>query len=477
MKKWFFALLLLLLLLPFAANAETWRVSPGGMTIAEALSLCADGDVVELAGGVYDETSETFPLTVTRAVTLCAAEGESPVIDVPAMQTGLRVEADGVTVQGVEIRLRRWGILAMGDDMTLEACRFILADPAWRVSSTAMWTAGIYRMTMRDCAFNGCGICLAGPPLRDNPEGKVAFTRLFEVGDDPEYFTTHTIENCTVNGKPLFYAASQPFVETPEDAGQIIVCDCGEVLVRNADVSDGSIGVSLVHNDHVTLENCRADRCGIFGLYVSFCEGGTMTDCVSTETNHGFDVRGCRNMVLENCAAIRCEQGLFFSKVYDSAMIRCVADGTGQGYFMAAGGGNALVGCSVIGCENGVKLQGEGSTLVCGCLIEGCTVCGVRLDGTPVTFTGNTLRANWVGVMAYGGASYEITDNRFEESKSCGLYLRDVAYSRVCGNSFTGTVGTSAQIVGKMNGSLWLDNGMDIPADFSAVTDGFGIGK
>ena len=468
-------LLFFLLLFPLIAHAETYSVSPDGLTLTEALSLCADGDVIELAEGVYSEAAETFPLTIQKAITLRAAEGASPVIDAPAFKAALRVEADGVTLQNLDIRFRRTGIYAIGDDLTVENCRFALADEAWRTSSCGMWCGGIYRMTLRNCAFTGCGVSLAGPPLSESSKGKPVLTGLFEVGEDVEYFTTQTIENCTVNGKPLFYAVSLPEVTVPECMGEIICCGCGEVTAQNADVSDGSMGMVLVYNDRVTVENCKADRCGVFGIYVAKCGGGTLEGCSAEQTNHGLDIRASQHIVLSNCTAISCDQGLFFSKVNDSAMMDCSVTGTGQGYFMAGGRGNTLLNCSADGCENGFHLEKEGHVLMTGCTVKNCTVCGVRLDATPTAFIHNTLKDNWTAVMAYGGVSFDMADNLFENNACCGLYLRDIAYSRFAGNTFFGSGQISVQAVGTLGGSAWLGNDLDIPMDFSGAKDGFGL--
>lgn len=97
MKKLFW-LLLLLCMLPLAADAQTLHASPEGLPLTEALTLCADGDVIELADGIYAEPRETFPLTVSCAVTIRAAQGACPIIDAPAFKAALRVEADGVTL-------------------------------------------------------------------------------------------------------------------------------------------------------------------------------------------------------------------------------------------------------------------------------------------------------------------------------------------------------------------------------------------
>ena len=453
--------LCLMLAVACCVQAEVLHVSPDRLSLTQALASCADGDVIELADGVYAEPSEAFPLVVDRTVTLCAAPGASPVIAAPKYVAALRVEANGVTLSGMDIHICRTGIYAVGDDMTIERCTIMLADPAWRTSSCGIWAGGVQRMTLRGCAFTGCSVSLAGPPLSEHSKGLPVLTGLFEVGEDPAYFTTHTIENCTVNGRPLFYAASQTHVDAPQDAGQIICAGCESVTVRDADVSDGSMGMILAYVDEVTLERCRADRCGVFGIYVAKCSGGVITDCVAEETNHGIDVRATGSMLLDGCRADRCDQGLFFSMVHDSVMRGCTVTQTGQGYFMAAGSGNLLEECAAIGCENGYNLQKEDSVTMRGCLAQECTVCGVRLDASPTVFTGNTLLDNWVGVLAYGPVSLCIEDNAFDGNASCGLYLRDIGTGRVADNAFTRCGESAMQQAGNMAQTVFSGNRLE----------------
>ncbi len=474
MKKWLW-MALLLLLIPVAVNADTIFVSPGNGTLTEALAACADGDVIELGDGVYAEPEETFPLTVTRSVTLRAAEGANPVIDAPAMKAAVRVEADGVTLEGLEIRFLRTGIYAVGSGMTVADCRILLADEAWRVSSCGMWCGGIYRMTLRGCAFTGCGIALAGPPLSERSASLPKLTGLFEVGEDPEYFTSHTIEDCTVNGRPLFYAVSMDAVTAPADAGQIIICGCGEVTVRDADVSGASMGMELAYNTRVTVENCRADRCGVFGIYVAKCTGGEVAGCTAEGSNHAMDFRADSSMTLRNCTAVNCEQAMFFSAVTGSVMTGCEASGCKAGYFVAAGSGNTLAECAAVDCENGFRLETEDGLLVTSCRAEGCTVCGMRLDRTPAIVVHNTYRNNWVGVKAYGGESLDMADNLFDGNQGCGLHLRNIGFSRLAGNRFENSGQASVIASGSMGGSVWTGNRTDIPADFSEISDGFAL--
>lgn len=452
-------MLLLLILFPTIARGETISVAPG--ELAQALSRAEDGDVLLLFGGTYAEPEERFPLLISASVTIQAQEGETVIIDAPAFQSAFRVEADGVRLSDLDIRFRRTGIYALGDGMTVENCRISLADIAWRTSSCGCWFGGIENATFRNCDFTDCGICMAGPPLSETSHLVPVLTGLFEVGEKRSFFTTHTIEDCTVNGRPLFYAVSQSSVTVPAGAGEIIVADCGEVLVRDADVSRASMGMEIVYCDHVRVENSKADECGVFGIYFAKLQSGEMVNCTSRGTNHGLDIRASENITLLGCSAENCDQGLFFSHVDNGLMMDCTVTATGQGYFFAGGNRCQVLRCQAIDCENGMNIQKENDVLVSGCTLRRCTICAARLDGSPTVLANNLLEDNWVAIMAYGDVPFQLVDNTVRDSGSCGLYLRDIAYSRICGNVIEESQKSAVEAIGEMNGTLLAGNQID----------------
>lgn len=460
MRK-FLSLLVLMFLLsvPIVAHGETISVAPGELT--RALSRAEDGDVLLLSGGTYAEPQENFPLCICAGVTIQAQAGETVIIDAPAFQSAFRVEADDVKLRDLEIRFRRTGIYALGDGMIVENCSILLADTAWRTSSCGCWFGGIENATFRNCAFTDCGICMAGPPLSETSHLVPVLTGLFEVGEERSFFTTHTIENCTVNGKPLFYAVSQPTVTVPAGAGEIIVADCGEVLVCDADVSRASMGMEIVYCDHVRVENSKADECGVFGIYFAKLQSGEMVDCTSRGTNHGLDIRASENITLLRCSADWCDQGLFFSHVDNGLMMDCTVTSTGQGYFFAGGNHCQVYRCQAIDCENGMNIQKENDVLVSDCILRSCTICAARLDGSPTVFVNNLLEDNWVGIMAYGEVPFQLVDNTVRGTGSCGLYLRDIAYSRICGNVIEESQKSAVEAIGEMSGTLLAGNQID----------------
>lgn len=468
MKKMFCALFVgLCLLWAGAAGAEVLRASPDGMSLTEALALAKDGDRIELADGVYTQPAEAFPLTVQRAVTICAAQEARPVIDAPAFLAAFRVEADGVTFRGLDVRMRRTGFYALGDDMTVEDCAISLADPEWRTSSCGIWMGGIHRAAVRGCAFTGCSIAMAGPPLSETSHLVPVLTGLFEVGEDVDFFTSHTISDCTVNGKPLFYAVNEERVLAPPDAGQVIIANCAEVVVEDADVSCASMGMEIAYCGHVQVTRCRADDCGVFGIYLAKNQGGDVIDSSCEGTNHGIDIRASQEINVIGCRANACDQGIFFSKVERGLVKDCTVTATGQGYFFAAGSHSQIDGCEAIDCENGLNIQKEDDMLITRCTLRGNSICAARLDGSPTVFSGNTLEDNWVGIMAYGEVPFMIVDNEVKNSGSCGLYLRDIAYSRISGNTIAESRKSSMQAVGEMAGTLFTGNRLDRACELS----------
>lgn len=463
MKKMVCALFACLCLLwAGAAGAEVLRASPDGMSLTEALALAQDGDRIELADGVYAQPAETFPLTVQRAVTVCAAPGARPVVDAPAFLAAFRVEADGATFRGLDVRMRRTGFYALGDDMTLDGCSISLADPDWRTSSCGIWMGGIRRARVLGCAFTGCSIAMAGPPLSETSHLVPVLTGLFEVGEEVEFFTSHTISDCTVNGKPLFYAANEDAVSAPADAGQVIIANCGEAVFEGADVSRASMGMEIAYCGRVRVTRCKADDCGVFGIYLAKNQGGDVIDSSCEGTNHGIDIRASQEINVIGCRANACDQGIFFSKVERGLVKDCTVTATGQGYFFAGGSHSQIDGCAAIDCENGFNIQKEDDMLITRCTLRGNSICAARLDGSPTVFSGNTLEDNWVGIMAYGGVPFKIVDNEVKSSGSCGLYLRDIAFSRISGNTITESKKSSMQAVGEMAGTLFTGNQMDL---------------
>lgn len=435
MKKAWFACVCILTLSGIAAASELYVGTGDGLpSLTEAVLAANAGDTIHVSSGVYTDATETYPITIDKPLTIYGEEGA--VLEGAPFMTLLKVSAPDVTISGIGLRFLRTGIYCTGDRLTVSSCSFVMYDDAYRVSSCAVWLGGVYGCTMDACEFWGCSVGIGGPPVSATSKGRPVLTGLFEVGEDRAFFTSHRLSGNTVNGKPLYYFANETKVVVPNDAGGVIAAGCDEVTVAGVDVSDGSMGLQLAYCDHVLLDNVTADRCGIFGAYLAYCHGGTLTGVRCTESNHGIDVRACSALCIASCSTVGCEQGVFLSFarnciVDDCSIIRC-----GNGVFVAVGQANQFAGNCVRGNENGIYVQNETDMLVCGNAFDGNTVAGVRFLRSTGHVLENAFHENQTGMLAAESEALTVWRNTFASDISVGLYLRDTAAIRVSANLF-----------------------------------------
>lgn len=465
MRKLWIHLLLTLAFLGIAAvqaQASEIYVDPAGHTdgayasLTEAVAVAGLGDTIYLLPGVYAEPVEEFPIEIDKTLTILGQDGV--VMEGAAFKAMLRVTAPGVTVEGVDFMLLKWAVLGLGDELTLRDCAFQLADATYRVSSTGVWLAGVKRATVENCAFVGSGLCMAGPALSERSSSMPVLTGLFEVGDDLDFFTTHTVANNTINGKPLYYLWGQSDVVVPADAGGLIAVDCDGIIIDGLDVSDSSMGIQVVHSSNVTVRNTVADRCGIFGIYLAYIEGGTVESVTVRESNHGIDIRKATNLVVTDCLAENCKQGVFIAWGNECVVDRCRMLYGGSGFWASVGENNQITRSLIEGNENGIYLQNEKNTLAYDNEITGNTVVGMRILKANGHYLKNNIHDNWTGIIIASTEHVTLLDNAFGDNGAADVYVRDLDGGKIINNAFTGEQGAFLELDGTLSSVLIRDN-------------------
>ncbi len=443
MKRLLIVLCALCALFFVSACAETIAVNPDGSadysSLTMALEAAKDGDTIVLAGGVYDESQETFPILVEKSIILCAKEGETPVISSPAYVAALELNADGIHMSGIQVDFLRNGMWIQGEDVVVENCSFALADEEWRTSSCGIWVGGAKRLTMKDCTFTGCGVALAGPPTTGESRGLPVLTGMFEVGEDVEFFTTHTFENCLVNGKPLAYVVDLDDAVYSQECGQLIAVECDNTTFTGLECNKASMGIELAYSRNCVVENSIADDAGIFGIYVAKSEDCVLRSCRADRGAHGIDLRASYRCVVDSCSATGGGQGMFFSFVFNSLLINCDIVENGTGFFAASGDNNHMDNCRIVGNQLGIYIQKEPNFTVTSCLFRANWNTGARSTQAPgFSLIECTFEDNWVAAMSNYSDGVFYYHNTFSTSQSCALYMKGNENVRYLGNVFNG---------------------------------------
>lgn len=454
---------LLMVCLCSAAHAAEYTVDPAGngdyASMTDALAAAQDGDTLILAGGTYDSTRETFPILVEKTLTICAKDGETPVIASPRLVPAMELKADAIHMSGLQIDFLRSGMWVQGDDVTVENCTFSLASEEWRTSSCGMWVAGAKRLTLTDCAFNGCSVSMAGPPVTDASKGLPVLTGMFEVGEDIEYFTTHTIRDCTVNGQPLAYVVDLDGGVYSEPCGQLIAVGCDNATFTGLECNKASMGIELIYCHDTVVKNCTADDAGIFGIYVAKSEDCILRKCRADRGAHGIDLRAIHRCVVTECSSSGSGQGMFFSMAYDSLLTGCDIIQNGTGFYAAAGDRNHMDNCCVDGNQLGIYIQKEPNFTVTNCTFRANWNTGARSTLAPgFALIGCTFEDNWVAAMSNNSEGVFYQNNTFSASQSCSLYMKGNTLVRMLDNHFTEEDAALVQIIECPDILVWPQN-------------------
>ncbi len=462
MKRLLMLTLLTMLLLCAAAHADTLTVAADGTadypSLTAALAAADVGDEIILAAGVYDQSRETFPILADKRVAIRAADGAEVTLSAPKMQPTMKLMADGIRVENVRVDFLRSGFWIMADDITVTGCTFTLTDEIWRTSSCGMWIAGARRFTMTDCAFAGCSAALAGPPLSESSNGLPVLTGMFEVGEDKAFFTSHQIENCTVNGKPLMYVVGLRDTTYTADCGQLLAVDCHNVTFTDIHTDFTSIGIELGYCTNCTLQNSSADDAGIFGIYIAKCEDCLITACRADRSAHGIDLRAIYQCVVENCHTTDSDQGVFFSFAFGSLVTGCEIRGSGKGFFAAAGDENHVDNTLLEGCDLGIHIQTENDFTITNSLFHKSVNTGARVtlsDGFHCI--GCEFEDNWVAAMINYSQDVHLQGNSFRDTRNCALYMKELTGVRQIGNRFTEADAALIQIYDCPDRLIWDD--------------------
>ena len=140
---------------------------------------------------------------------------------------------------------------------------------------------------------NSCGISLAG-------SNNNIITRNTFVNDGLRVSSSYqnTVEDNTVNGKPLVYLEDVSNYKV-EDAGQVILVNCSNITVENQDLFNTSVGLELWKTEDCIISNNNVsnNRCGIFFCYS--CNNITITG--NTLDDDGIQlINSCNNKIYLN---------------------------------------------------------------------------------------------------------------------------------------------------------------------------------
>lgn len=217
-------------------------------------------------------------------------------------------------------------------------------------------------------------------------------------GTSLDHWNTHTMENNTANGKPIYYYKNVTGVTVPSDAASVILANCTSCTLKDLDLSNTDTGILLAQSSQNTITGCRilSNNWAGIGLYLG-----------STD-----------NLIEGNIIAMNYHSGLWIEgDCNDNAFRENTISDHQWGVFGAAGG-CLFEGNTVIQNDEGILINKISGVVLTGNLI-GANRAGFDGFGLNLSMSDdckvmeNIFFYNIEGVHITGGAGHEIYHNTF----------------------------------------------------------------
>jgi len=114
---------------------------------------------------------------------------------------------------------------------------------------------------------------------------------IFLYGDNIEHFTSHVINGNTANEKLIYYYKNEKELNDNNfsNAGQVILINCSNSLIRNLDLSHASIGIFLYKCHNNILTNLNTNHNWI-GIYLDNSDNNTVSGNNATHSSYGIEL-------------------------------------------------------------------------------------------------------------------------------------------------------------------------------------------
>jgi parallel beta-helix repeat protein len=263
---------ILVLCLVGTASATNWSVDGSGgedfTGIQDAINNASDGDTIFVHSGVYYEN-----VVVDKSVTLKGID--QPVVDANSSGRAITLTEDRITLVGFNATNSG----SSGSDVGIKVTSNNNTITGNNVSNNGVGIGLYYSsnnntITGNNVSNNGVGICISsssnnntitGNNIRNNNWSGISLdyasnnntvTGNVFVNDGLfVYFSyQNTVEENTVNGKPLVYLEDVSDYKV-EDAGQVIIVNCNNITIETLDLSNTSRGIALLKTENSKISN------------------------------------------------------------------------------------------------------------------------------------------------------------------------------------------------------------------------------
>lgn len=258
----------------------------------------------------------------------------------------------------------------------------------------------------------------------------------------------------TVNGKPVYCYVNESGITVREDAGQVMIINCtdmivkhlvytdfnqgllvldsGHIIIETCTFSGNSVGIDIRNSHHITVRNIDCSN-NYNGIDIESSDNITISNSVFSKNSYrGMEVSNCENVRIRETVCNLNQFGIYQWKCVNSLIESVILNNNARYgmYVYRAEGDTIFSEITCIGNEKGVNI-GNSKYILCENSWISENEMGIFLDYRCEnnTFRNNKISKNSEGIVLY----YMNVNNTFHGN--------DIFYNSVYGFNTTGNLG------------------------------------
>lgn len=289
--------------------------------------------------------------------------------------------------------------------------------------------------TISDCVLIENGVFLADETFED-----------FEL----------IIEDTTVDGKPLLFLINENGnVLDGIEPGQIILVNCGDLLLNDISISNTTMAIYALSCDSSTFSNLTILRCD-HSVRVFQSDNLVISDIhIQFGGGEGLALKHTNNSDLQDIVSKDNEwSGITLSESSGNTFTRCTSSNNSQGIGLWTTKHTTVRDCSIIDNRGrGIDIDDSQPATIIGCVISNNTGSGIYgygigiKDSISINITHCTLEMNeGKGIMVHGSENIDITHCTITENSWHGIHIEESSTILIANCDFTGNPRTAVNI-------------------------------
>jgi parallel beta-helix repeat protein len=247
----------------------------------------------------------------------------------------------------------------------------------------------------------------------------------------------NSVENNTVNGKPLVYLEGVVNCSVA-DAGQVILVNCDNVRVENVNLSRTDIGVELwrTNNSIISSNIITYDECGVYLYYSS---NNTIYANNIAENSCGIDFYSSLNCSISgNNITANGSYGIYLgSSSNNSISGNNMANNLLHNFFLYSSSNNSICGNAITHNVGSIELLYSSSNSICGNNIADDQAHGILLySSSSNRISRNNIVNDQYGIKLSSSNNNSICENNIVNDKD-GIELYSSSNNSIYENNIT----------------------------------------